>query len=109
DRNRLGPRLLLRGLKLIALCIALNVMLTFIFPLGGKGQSSSVLDLIGNVGFYGNYNILAFSLLVPIGYTIVLGGLLLLSRMMHPRVIAILGGALFVYCTLAEWLTGGEY
>ncbi len=109
DRNRLGLRLLVRGLKLIVLCIALNVMFTFIFPLGGKGQSSSVLTLMGNVGFYGNYKSVLFSLLVPIGYTIVLGGLLLLSRMMHPRVIAILGGALFVYCVLAEWLTREEY
>ncbi len=109
DRNRLGLRLLVRGLKLIVLCIALNIMLTFIFPLGGKGQSSSVLDLIGNVGFYGNYKSVAFSLLVPIGYTVVLGGLLLLSRIMHPGVIAILGGALFVYCVLAEWLTREEY
>jgi hypothetical protein len=109
DGDRLGSCLLFRGLKLIVLCIALNIILTFIFPLDGKAESNSVLDFIGNVGFYGNYKSVAFSLLIPIGYTIALSGILLLFRMMHLRAVAILGCALFIYCALAEWLTRREY
>lgn len=106
DRNHLGWRLLLRGLKLIALCVVLNATLVFLLPVGHKGKLMSVFGLLENVALFGDYKSVSFSLLVPIGYTIALGGALLLLRMMRPTVILILGLALFGYCTLAEEFIG---
>jgi len=104
DRNTLSWRLLSRGLKLIALCLVLNATLIFLLPMESKGKSSSVLELIGNVALYGGYKTVSFSLLVPIGYTIALGGLLLLLGMMRPKIVLMLGLALFGYCAVAEAL-----
>ena len=106
DRNHLGWRLLLRGLKLIALCVVLNATLIFLLPVGHKGKLMSAFGLIENVVLFGDYKTVSFSLLVPIGYTIALGGGLLLLRMMRLKVILILGLALFGYCTLAEEFIG---
>lgn len=110
DRNYLGWRLLSRGIKLVALCVALNAALIFLLSLEHKSKPSSILALLENVALYGNYKTVSFSLLVPIGYTIALGGLLLLLRMMHWKVIVILGLIMFGYCAVAEeMLTRKEY
>lgn len=109
DRYWLGWRLLTRGLKLIALCLALNAIMIFLLQLGKKGRSSSLIELIGNVVIYGDYKTISFSLLVPIGYTIAIGGLLLVLGMMRPKVIGILCGVLFSYCLASEWFGRGEY
>jgi hypothetical protein len=82
--------------------VALNAALIFLLSLGHKGKPSSILALLENVALYGNYKTVSFSLLVPIGYTIALGGLLLLLRMMHWKIIVILGLIMFGYCAVAE-------
>jgi hypothetical protein len=106
EGRNLGWRLVSRGLKLIALCLVLNAVLIFLLPGESKGKSSSIVELIGNVALYGNYKSVSFSLLVPIGYTIALGGFLLLLRLMRLKVVVLLGFALLGYCIFREEFVG---
>lgn len=106
EQNDLGWRLLWRGLKLIAMCLMLNATLIFLFPLTLKGTPSSVVEFVENVVIYGDYKTVSFSLLVPIGYTVALSGVLLLFRMMSLQVVLLLGVAIFCYCALSEELIG---
>jgi len=108
DRSILGQRLIWRGFKLVALCVLLNIGLKLIWPSGSKGQLNSVLEFVGNVAVSGDYTTVSFSLLVPIGYTIALGGFLLLFDQLKTRVVLALALVFSSYCTVADAHLGGR-
>ncbi len=83
---RLPKRLFTRGVKLLAIFIALNVARNLVVPVLGTG--SSIQNLVslqnvfsvfisGNLPVVGN-KLVSFSILVPISYVLMLSGLLML-------------------------------
>ena len=83
---RLPKRLFIRGLKLIAIFIALNLARTFVVPLLGTGalvqhpldpKNLFTVFVSGNVPVAGG-KLVAFSILVPISYLLMFSGALML-------------------------------
>jgi peptidoglycan/LPS O-acetylase OafA/YrhL len=83
---RLSKRLFTRGLKLMAIFIALNVARNFVMPLLGTGQAMQNLPSLSNlqtVFVSGNLPVVgskfvSFSILVPISYVLMLSAALML-------------------------------
>src|ERR1700733_4923303 len=82
---RLSKRLFTRGLKLMAIFLALNVGRTLVVPLLGTGQAMQNLPSLSNiltVFVSGNLPVVgskfvSFSILVPISYVLMLSALLM--------------------------------
>jgi hypothetical protein len=82
---RLAKRLFVRGLKLLAIFIALNVARIFVIPMLGTGalvanplnlRNIFVVFVSGNLPVVGA-KLVSFSILVPISYVLVFSGLLM--------------------------------
>jgi peptidoglycan/LPS O-acetylase OafA/YrhL len=88
---RLSKRLFTRGLKLLAIFVALNLVRSFVGPaLGTRILESNPFNLgniftifvSGNLPFAGG-KLVAFAILVPIGYLLILAGALMLLYRMY--------------------------
>src|SRR5258708_6776392 len=84
---RLPKRLLTRGLKLLAIFLALNLARTFVVPAMGTGvvlgnlqdaRNLIAVFVSGNLQAVGG-KLISFSILVPISYLLMLSGVLMLS------------------------------
>jgi hypothetical protein len=79
DRLRGARRLLTRGVKLLLVFIAVNILIGFIFGQTSKGKSFGASVITGNLGAVflgGDKSLAAFAILVPIAYTLVAVSLL---------------------------------
>jgi|HubBroStandDraft_6_1064221.scaffolds.fasta_scaffold303649_2 peptidoglycan/LPS O-acetylase OafA/YrhL len=82
---RLAKRLFVRGLKLLAIFIALNIARTFVIPILGTGvlvanplnlRNILIVFVSGNLPLVGG-KLVSFSILVPISYVLMFSGLLM--------------------------------
>jgi len=96
-RHDLRSRLLVRGLKLLALVAVLNIALFAVQGVGSRVQSLSPSDAVA--AFFLGTNPVAFSVLVPIAYLLILAAILapVFRRNVHTFHIT---AALFVTCAL---------
>jgi hypothetical protein len=112
---RLPKRLFTRGLKLLAIFLALNLARTYIVPLLGTGVvSQSLLDvknlftvfISGNVAVLGG-KLVSFSILLPISYLLMLSGALMFPyRFCRPTFHIVC--VFLLMSSLALELTGAE-
>jgi peptidoglycan/LPS O-acetylase OafA/YrhL len=85
--SRLWKRLLTRGLKLMIIFLVLNVARIVVVPVLGTGVAMQNLSFLGNLfGIFISGNlpivgtkIVSFSILVPISYSLMLSGVLMLA------------------------------
>jgi peptidoglycan/LPS O-acetylase OafA/YrhL len=91
---RLPKRLFTRGLKLLGVFLALNLTRTLVVPVVGTGTSLRnqvtlrnifIVFASGNLPVAGG-KLVSFSILVPIGYLLVLSGLLTFAYRIHKHV-----------------------
>ena len=88
---RLSKRLFSRGLKLMAIFIVLNVIRTFVVPVLGVGvlaRNPITLRSILTIFVFGNFSnadgkLIAFGILVPISYLLMLSGILMLPYRLY--------------------------
>jgi peptidoglycan/LPS O-acetylase OafA/YrhL len=110
---RLSKRLLVRGLKLLAVFIVLNAARTFLFSmLAGGYVVADQLTLRTLVAVYLTGNtmsatgkVVAFSILVPISYVLILSAALMRLYNSHRRIFYVVG-ILFLLSTMFLELTG---
>ncbi len=84
---RIPQRLVIRGLKILAIFIILNALISLVIPEAGNGKSFTESFSVGNLtaiyitGNSAGGKLAAFTILVPIGYLLIFSaGLLVLCR-----------------------------
>ena len=77
--NMMGIKLLIRGCKLIVLCLVLNLAIQAILPEMTKLEAESLLEAVKVILFTGNYRNVSFSLLIPIGFVLLFSGFLCIT------------------------------
>jgi hypothetical protein len=106
------PRLILRALKLLAVFLCLN-FITRILPTGrvhwGDWTRTEIEQGIFLLFVSGNYRYLDFDLLVPIAYTLLLGGVLARALGSRPWLIHLLAVALVIGVGFLPDQTPGSY
>ncbi len=111
---KLPKRLFLRGLKLLGIFVLLNVLISLLFPDSSITtllfERSSLADLeaiflSGNVYVYGIGKVAAFTILVPIGYLLMVSALLLFECKFFKYTFHVVCG-LFLLCILLLDLYG---
>jgi hypothetical protein len=100
-----GRRMVFRGMRLIVLCGILNVLLAsslgHLAKFGrivGTGYSEYLLKLLWN----GNYREVSFSLLIPIGYVLIILGVFRLAHILKRFVLWSMTAILLVYCVCGD-------
>jgi peptidoglycan/LPS O-acetylase OafA/YrhL len=115
--SRLSKRLCTRGLKLIAIFIALNLARTLVIPLLGSGVLvRSQLDpknlfavfVSGNFPVAGS-KLVAFSILVPISYLLMLSGALMLPYRLYRYTFHLVCVALLLSIVMLGVTSAGSY
>ena len=103
--NVMARRIVFRGTRLIVLCGILNVLLasslgqlTKFGRIVGTGFSGYLVKLLWN----GNYREVSFSLLVPIGYVLIILGVFRFFHILTRTVLWTLTIILVAYCLLGE-------
>jgi peptidoglycan/LPS O-acetylase OafA/YrhL len=105
SKGSLGLRLAFRGARLLILCGALNFLLAI--ALGhlakfGRLPREDFLGYISLLYWSGNYREVSFSLLIPIGYVLILLGLLVRLKKLNGLWMAGIGLLTLVFCVAAE-------
>ena len=105
----IGLKLLIRGGKLLLICLGMNLAIRAVLPEMTKLETKSLFEAVKVVLFTGDYKTVSFSLLIPIGYVICFSGVL---RMLYSRrsvVLIPLTCSLFVYCSFRHFTTESGY
>src|SRR5579863_9393937 len=105
QKPNLGRRLIFRGLRLLILCAALNILLAVFLGRSAKFGRLPVGDFLEYVDMLywsGTYIQVSFSLLVPIGYVLIVLGLLYYCKALTGPWLSIVACCLFAYCAAAE-------
>lgn len=103
---RLHQRLLIRGAKLILLFVALNVSLVLLRGAGDGQALAALVELATRwreVCLAPSERIASSSILLSIGYVLLLASPLLLLHSIKSWLLPVLAALLVVACTLAEW------
>lgn len=97
DRRNAGSREIARGLRLVAMCVLLNVP---VWWMDGqlRGGLPGVATYLADVFALADYRFVRFSLLIPIGYVLIVMGALRVAGAARPSVALALALGLFLCC-----------
>lgn len=111
DGKKFVIRYTVRGLKLIVLVIIINLFLKMIFDIKSfsRFDYSRVWFLIWDVLIVGNYLLIAFDLLIPIGYTIIAVGVISFLSVDRKWIIIIITILLVCICSVFFIDQSGAY
>lgn len=105
----IGLKLVIRGGKLLLICLSLNLVIRAVLPEMTKLEVNSLFEVLKVVFFSGNYKSVSFSLLIPIGYVLCFSGMLSMVQRFRSVALMALTCLLFVYCSLRHFSTETGY
>jgi hypothetical protein len=117
DTAKLSRRLCTRGVKLLALFVALNALVSVLVPssfvrsvLTGRTVAASLgaIFVVGDASGGDGGKIAAFGILVPISYLLILSSLLLVARRFF-RYVLLAACVLLLMCMIFSDLRGTQY
>jgi hypothetical protein len=82
-----GGKFIFRGARLLLICLLLNVAAELFAGHNAKAADSTLGDLIAAILWAGDFRSVSFSLLVPIGYVLMLAGVATLAKALTPRLV----------------------
>jgi len=93
-------RLVSRGSKLLIICMILNILSMIINSSKSALNYETCSGFIGQFFLFGDWSTIAFSLLIPIAYTLFLSGLLIYALQYHLNIIIYVSLSFFIYCSI---------
>jgi peptidoglycan/LPS O-acetylase OafA/YrhL len=111
--GRIPRRLLIRGLKILAIFIVLNALISLVIPEAGNGKplresfSAGTLTSIYITGNSTGGKLAAFTILVPIGYLLILSACLLILCRVYKQIFHA-ASVLFLFSVFVLGLNGVE-
>jgi hypothetical protein len=112
ERNKISFRLVSRGLKILFLFSALNIAIELIIDQNIDFRAfelSGILSKFYTVYFFGSYKIVAFELLIPISYTLILTGIMVFTLKEKIYLVLPLSITLFLYCSYFFFYQNAAY
>ena len=108
DRS-IGTKLLIRGAKLLIICLGMNLGIRFFMPEMTKLGGDTLFRTAGLVFYSGDYRSVVFSLLIPIGYVISFSGILYLIHRNHLGILIPVTCCVGGYCSFVHFSTQTGY
>jgi len=105
NNPKLYLRVLVRGLKILALFTLLNVVANMVFAKSYKGAMPGVENFLNNAAsiYIGGSGKMSFGVLLPIGYLLTLSALIFLGMQVSKYVVLVVCAASFILVFLLDW------